>query len=127
MRRAGLTAEAVEAQLKKLRGNLAAVARHFGCSRVSVWQFVQRRPTLRQVAHDERETMKDTAESALHKAVLKGEPWAVKFYLTTQAKDRGYTTRTELAGAEGAPPVRMVEFIEVGATTAARNGEADEG
>jgi hypothetical protein len=115
MNRAGLTAEGVEAQLKKLRGNMAAVARHFGCSRVAVWKFCQCRPTLRQVADDEREGMKDFAESALHKAVLAGEPWAVKFYLTTQAKDRGYTTRTELAGAEGGPPV-PVQFIEVGST-----------
>jgi hypothetical protein len=91
---------------------MAAVARHFGCSQVAVWKFIHRREALRQVAHDERESMKDHAESALHAAVLKGEPWAVKFYLTTQAKDRGYTVRTELAGAEGGPPV-PITFVEV--------------
>jgi hypothetical protein len=122
MKRPGLTTEAVEAQLKKLRGNMAAVGRHFGCSRVTVWKFVNRREALRQVARDERESMKDHAESALHRAVLKGEPWAVKFYLTTQAKDRGYTIRTELAGAEGGPPV-PVQFIEVGGT---RSRDGDE-
>jgi hypothetical protein len=115
MKQAGLTAEAVEAQLRKLKGNMSAVARHFGCSRVAVWKFINRREALRQVAADERESMKDEAESALYKAVLDGEPWAIRFFLSTQAKDRGYSLRAELAGAEDAPPAG-IRFIEVGST-----------
>jgi hypothetical protein len=78
------------------------------------------------VATDERESMKDDAESALYKAVLEGEPWAVKFFLSTQAKDRGYSLRTELAGAaEDTLPI-SIQFIEVGRTEAAeRNGDGD--
>jgi hypothetical protein len=124
MKRPGLTVEGVEAQLRKLRGNMAAVARHFGCSRVAVWKFVNRREALRRVAADERESMKDDAEGALYRAVRAGEPWAVKFFLLTQAKDRGYTTRTELAGERESPPIG-VRFIEVG-QAAGRNGDRDQ-
>lgn len=46
--------------------------------------------------------MIDTAEAALHRAILEGESWAVRFALTTLGKDRGYTT-TESAD-KGAPP-----------------------
>lgn len=35
--------------------------------------------------------MLDHAESSLQKAVLKGEAWAVCFFLKTQGKSRGYT------------------------------------
>jgi hypothetical protein len=112
MKKAGLTPEAVEQQLRKLRGNLAALGRHFGCTRNAVWKFVNRREALRQVAEDEREGLKDDAESALYRAVLKGEPWALKFFLSTQAKDRGYTTRTEVASERDAPPIG-IKFIEV--------------
>ena len=88
-----------------------------------MWTFCQRRESLRRVAADLREGMKDEAEGMLHKAVLQGEPWAVKFYLLTQAKDSGYSTRTELAGASDVPPV-PVQFIEV-AQSAERNGDGD--
>jgi hypothetical protein len=90
MKKGGLTTETVEARLRELGGNLAAVARHFGVTRQAVWKFVQARPTLKAAADDVRESMKDHAESALHAAVLRGERWAVCFYLKTQAKDRGY-------------------------------------
>jgi hypothetical protein len=98
-----LTIEGVEAKLKDLQGNMAAVARAFGCSRQAVWKFVQGRQTLLAVQHDLREGMKDHAESALHAALLRGEAWAVCFFLKTQAKDRGYVERQEMTGRDGEP------------------------
>jgi hypothetical protein len=125
MKQAGLTAEAVAAQLRRLKGNQSAVARHFGCSREAVRKFINRREALRQVATDEREGMKDDAESALYKAVLGGEPWAVKFFLATQAKDRGYSLRTELAATVTTPPepIRFVEVVRP--APAERNGDGE--
>jgi hypothetical protein len=92
---AKLKSDEVERKLKEVNGNFAAVGRALGVSRVAVWKFVRSRPALQAVATDLRETMKDNAESVLYAAVLAGEPWAIQFYLRTQAKDRGYVERTE--------------------------------
>jgi hypothetical protein len=91
-----LDAARVEEKLHEFHGNFAAVARAFGVVRQTVQSFVSRRPALQAVAQDCREAMKDNAESALYKAVLEGQAWAVCFYLKTQAKDRGYIERQEI-------------------------------
>lgn len=125
MKRAGLTAEGVEAKLRELHGNMAAVARHFGCTRGAVWNFCNRRKALQAVQAECRESMKDNAESALYAAVLRGEAWAVCFYLKTQAKGRGYVEKSEQrhehtgeGGAPLFPPLR--ELVR-----ALAEGEAD--
>src|SRR5262245_58527316 len=82
-------------------GNLAAVARSYGCSRTAVWKRVRRSAALRVVVHDAVESYKDTAETALHRAVLAGEAWAVCFFLKCRAKDRGYVERQEVTRADG--------------------------
>src|SRR5262245_23268182 len=90
MKKGGLRAEGVAGLLGRHRGNMAAVARHYGVSRQAVWDFVSRRAGLEAVARECRESMKDDGEGALYAAVLKGEAWAVCF---CQAKGRGYTLR----------------------------------
>lgn len=82
--------------IRKYGGNLAAVGRKFGVTRQAVHEYVSTREELRQAVLDCREGMKDEAESVLHKAVKKGQPWAVCFYLKCQAKDRGYVERQEV-------------------------------
>lgn len=91
-----LKADAVSAALEQTSGNTAAAARLLGVSRGAVWKFIQSRPKLQEAVHDLRESMKDNAESGLHRAVLAGEAWAICFYLKTQAKDRGYVERSEV-------------------------------
>ena len=98
---AKLTIKAVADALEEKGGNFAAVARALGVSRVAVWKFVQKHDDLKQLAHDQREGMKDNAESSLHKAIMNGEAWAVCFFLKTQAKDRGYIERKEVTGKDG--------------------------
>jgi hypothetical protein len=105
-----LTGPGVEQKLREYHGNFAAVARHFGVTRQAVQRFIGRRPKLQEVAHEARESMKDHAESALYAAVLRGEAWAVCFYLKTQAKDRGYVERAELA-ADMAVRQHVVEEV----------------
>jgi predicted transcriptional regulator len=98
-----LTASTVEAQLRRHRGNLSAVARAFGVTRTAVADYVRRRPELQAVTQECREAMKDGAESALYDNALAGEAWAVCFFLKTQARDRGYGDRLTVAGDPGAP------------------------
>lgn len=91
-----LDAELVAAALAELHGNVAATAKRFNVARASVFQLIGKRPALQKVLADAREGMIDHAESALYRAVGKGEAWAVCFYLKTQGKSRGYIERNEV-------------------------------
>jgi len=111
MKKGGLTEANVREKIRKCKGNLAAVARAFGVTRQSVWDFVQTRPELKAAADDVREAMKDEAENSLQKAVAKGEAWAVCFYLKTQARDRGYVEKQDIDVTTGGKPVGVREII----------------
>lgn len=96
-----ITVEQVEAALKQTNGNIAAAARLIGCSRFTVHTRINESPTLRQTIIDGKEAIIDHAESALRRAVLEGEGWAVMFTLRTVGKNRGYVEKkeTELSGS----------------------------
>ena len=109
---ASLTVKALEAKLRELNGNMAAAGRHFGVTRSAVCHFIERHPTLRQVLTDCRESRIDVAESALDRAVLNGEGWAIGLTLKTIGKGRGYVERQEHTGKDG-DPIIPPSFIEV--------------
>jgi hypothetical protein len=83
----------VAAALSELMGNISAVAKRFGVHRSSVQELIDKRPALKRITRDAREGMVDHAESALLRAVMGGEAWAVCFCLKTQGKARGYVER----------------------------------
>ncbi len=97
---ARLSEARVAEQVRNLKGNVAAVGRAFGVTRQAVAAYIERHSDLKAALRDAREEMKDNAESALYKAVLGGEAWAVCFYLKTQAKDRGYIEKVEVDSLE---------------------------
>lgn len=78
-------------------GFLSDAARALGCHRDTVASYVERHPEVAAARHTARESLKDLAEGQLVKAIRKSRPWAICFFLKTQAKDRGYTERTEIA------------------------------
>lgn len=90
--RAPLTVSVVDLALKKCHGNIAGAARSLGVDRTTVWRFIRKHKELAEVLDSLRESMLDNAETALSKAILAGESWAVCFFLKTQGKKRGYTT-----------------------------------
>ena len=104
-RKSRITTKQVEAALIAMSGNVSASARSLGVSRNWVDTLIKRSEKLQQVVHDARQSMCDNAESALNRAVINGEAWAVCFTLKTQAKDRGYVERTqqEITGRDGGP------------------------
>ncbi len=90
-----LTEEALEEQLRKNKGNLAACARYFGITRQAVYGYISTRPHLKEVQDECTETVIDTAESKLFAAINKGESWAICFFLKCRAKSRGYVEKEE--------------------------------
>jgi len=107
-----LKAKDVETKLRECHGNMAAVGRAFGVTRQAVFTFVRARPKLAKVLVDCREAMKDNVESALYKAALSGEGWAVCFYLKTQAKDRGYIEKQEIESTGGVRILLTEEIVD---------------
>lgn len=91
-----LHADVVEAKVRELHGNLAAVGRACGVTRTAVHRFIHKRPNLVKVLQEAREVMLDNGESVLYSKVLAGEGWAVRFYLRTQGKSRGYFEKKEI-------------------------------
>ena len=95
--------EQVAEALRKSAGIQAGAARILGCTRQAVSLYVARYPQLARVVDDAVEFNLDLAETKLIDAVNQGEMTAIKFYLECKGKTRGYTRRTEITGAAGAP------------------------
>ena len=89
-------------------GIVTAIAKRVGCTWHTARRYIDRHPTVAAAYQDECETLTDVAEVKLYAQINAGEMWAVKYYLSTKGKNRGYTTRTEHTGADGgAIPVEL--------------------
>ena len=96
MRKKIPTKQALIDALTAADGNMATVAKHFGCHRSLVWQYVDRDPELRELCDQLTETFIDEAESQLFKQIREGNTAAIIFFLKTKARHRGYSERLEL-------------------------------
>jgi hypothetical protein len=93
----------IEAALMETFGNVALSARRLGVSREYLSRTITKTPALKMILNSAREERVDHAESALSRAVINGEAWAVCFTLKTLGKSRGYVERVqqELSGRDG--------------------------
>ena len=95
--------EQIIAALGESHGMIAPAARSLGCSRTTIRRYLAEYAEIAQAIADEREATTDLAENKLRDAIIRGEAWAICFYLKCMAKDRGYVERGELTGTNGAP------------------------
>lgn len=96
--------------MRELSGNISGTATHFGVARNSMYRFIERH-NLQSVLDESRESLVDIAETALKRAVVGGEAWAVCFTLKTQGKRRGYVERIEQTGANGEAQKLVIEVV----------------
>lgn len=89
------------AALPKSGGIWTTIAQRVGCNRHTAEKRILANPTLKQAWKDECEAVGDIAESKLIEAIEAGDLAAIKFYLSTKAKNRGYSERTEITGKDG--------------------------
>jgi len=102
--------------LRKTHGNFMLTAQILKCSRVAVWKRVKESKELQEIVEEEREGVVDIAESALQRAVLNGEAWAIQFTLRNLGRDRGYFEKAqhELTGKDNGPiQVRNISAKEL--------------
>lgn len=106
------TAEQFIKAIPNTGGIITAIARKVGCDWYTAKRYITGHASVKRAYDAERETIKDVVESSLITKAKEGEAWAVKYYLSTQAKDRGYVERKEFTGKDGGP----VQHEDVGLT-----------
>ena len=106
---ADINATTLVTKIQEAKGNVSAVARAFGVSRKTIYNYIERYATAQDALDDARETMLDNAESILYKKVLEGSTPELLFFLKTQGKRRGYVERSEVTGADGGP--LTIEYV----------------
>ena len=86
----------VKQALINSRGLVSPAARQLGISRVALQKRIKNNKSLQNIKYSAKEELKDFAESQLIKLIKKGDFRAVKYFLSTQAKDRDYIERSEV-------------------------------
>lgn len=103
-------------------GIVTTIAKRVGCSWHTCKKYIETYPTIRDAYQDECESLTDYAESKLIEAIKAGDLAAVKYYLSTKGKNRGYSERQEVTGKDGGP----VELAIVERIVEPEHGSTDE-
>lgn len=107
------TAEAKATFLKAYEanlGNVSGAARSAKIERSTYYKWLESDPEFKERARAVTETQKDFAESMLMKLIRDGDGAAIKFYLSTKGRDRGYGEKVEVTGAEGKPLIPNISI-----------------
>src|SRR3990167_6210629 len=105
----GITADQAVKAITGSKGFVTVIAKRLNVSPRHVYRVIDKYATAQEALETEREGMKDFAEGKLFEKINAGDTTALIFYLKTQAKDRGYVERQEVAGAgkDGAIIIRV--------------------
>ena len=76
--------------ITKAHGRLSTVASNMHCTLMTVHNYVRKYKCCQEAVYSAREALIDTAEDKLVERVQGGDLKAIKYYLNTQGKDRGY-------------------------------------
>jgi len=107
------TAQQMITAIEKANGNLSVAAEYLGCTRKTVYRYVNKFSTVKDALEDSRETSVDFVENKLMKAIKDGNITAMIFFLKTQGKHRGWVERQEITGKDGAPmEINTVEIVK---------------
>lgn len=122
--------EVIEA-IRKAQGVIAAAARMLGCNRSTVYDYINNYATVKDAYDEANEVSLDVAEGGLmsfvHGQVTEdGQKRriddrlrldAIKYFLSTKGKHRGFTKRTE-QDHRGELGVKVIDFNPPGDTDA---------
>lgn len=99
------------AAISKSGGIFTTIAQRVGCDWHTAKKRIMGNAVLRQAWEDECETVADIAETKLQELIESGDFPAIKFYLSTKAKNRGYSERTEITGKDGEVNSFIVQIV----------------
>jgi len=93
---AKLSKQKVIKALQETKGAVYLAAARLNVSHTAIYGYINKYADVREVKEFYTEELNDIAELKLRQAVQKGEPWSIKYQLSTQGKGRGYVERTEI-------------------------------
>jgi hypothetical protein len=99
--------------IQAAEGNLTEAARIIGCSRTTIYNYMEKYVTVKQTYEEVNEKTIDWVEDKLLDQCRRGNMTAIIFFLKTKAKHRGYVERQEFTGKEGKDliPENIVRII----------------
>lgn len=92
----------VYAALVVAEGNLRLAASMIGRPRETLVRWLNANKDMYQIAQDIEESTLDDVETLVRQGAKAGDAAQQRFLLTTKGKNRGYTTRVENTGKDGA-------------------------
>lgn len=101
------TEEQIKDALTKAGGFISIACKSLGCTRKTIYNYIDKFPELKDIVTDIREQYLDIAEAALIKNVKDGKSSDIKYFLNTQGKKRGYVERSELDLTSGDEPIKI--------------------
>jgi hypothetical protein len=88
-------------------GIITVIANRVGCSRLTIYERVEKDPDIKDALMQSKEQLIDVAESKLAEKINVGDLGSIKFYLQTQGKHRGYVERQEVEHSGEMAPVTI--------------------
>ena len=71
------------------------LAEKLGVDVRTIYRYFEKHPDLEQETQEYLDSVSDVAEHHLIESVKKGDSWAVRYWLSTRGKNRGYSTKLE--------------------------------
>ena len=109
-----LTKKKATAAILKHRGVLKYAAEACGVSRQSLYEFLEYYPDLWKVVEEARETLIDEVEQEMLSVIFSSDPHVInqksnliRFFMSNQAKHRGYNTEKEEKKEQGPIVIEM--------------------
>lgn len=116
------TVDQIAEALRSAAGIKSAAARKLGCAPSTLTGYFERHPELHDTLKQIDDELLDLAEGKLVGHIQSGSLDALKFFLSTKGKNRGYSKRVESTGRDGVPlPVPIVRIERVIIDPAAEN------
>lgn len=89
------------AELEAASGIIAFACKKAKISRMTFYRWCKEDAEFKERAEDIQELQIDVAEAKLLTKIQNGDTTAIIFYLKTKGKNRGYSERREITGANG--------------------------
>lgn len=109
----GITKAQLKAALKSAAGICAVAAEKLGTSRQNIYQRIASSPEIQAWVAEIEQSITDQAEAVVVMAMQERQPNSIKptreavntsrWWLERKGRERGFSTRTELANPDGSP------------------------
>jgi len=102
-----LSKSKIQEAIPKTHGVKQYLAELLNVDRQTIYRYFNRFPELEESSQEYLDSITDQAEHHLIEAVKAGNSWAVRYWLSTRGKHRGYTTKQE-ATFNGMYPMQII-------------------